>query len=839
MYTNRAQRLSWSLLASALALLLLLGLSLLFSRFQAVAQPVAEVMALQVDKEVNTELAAPGDTLAYTITIYNAGGPAATAWFSDELPAELTYVVTGSLGANFGTPLLTGRVITWNEPVGVDQTARIWFSAVISPDIILADVVNTAQVTSSGELLQDSATTLVVAEMGELDNEDTAKTVTLPAEQTQVEPGDVLTYTIRVYNSDVAHIVPQAWLTDELPSGLSYVADSLQVWPDTGSYGFANGVLTWTDDVEPLDTILLDFNAQVSLDFPSDDWVVNTAEFVVPGQTFTRSVETFVHRPYGQLQAIKSVDPRQARPGERLTYTVHVTNVGDGLVERAWMTDRLPSRVTLVSTTLTATVGSVGAAGDVITWSSSLGPSGTLQVPPAAAIIAYVVEIDGDVSHNLALTNTAQITGAGALVEAHASAEAVTNYVLYFPIILHDYPPVPYLNPIPDPDANRSYTVSWQPIEVPFDRYVLQQSRAADFADPENEWETTDTSRGIQSAYCTFRYRVRVDRDDAWGQGTWSHVRTGQPSPPTVALEDIPDPDANNSYTVRWSLDSIPPEPIERFRLQESTRSDFSTITNEWTVGGGTTSQLVTKGASSGTFYYRVRAEDDDCWARNKALWSDIKLIVVPVRYDFNSSCSDWRIREHTGDDGPPGTDWFSIGCSDGKLEISVNDRWEHVIGSPLKMSPDRPYEIQTSIYFKDRSWSSGYALVFGIRESTIERYYRINVVYLSAGAMKFQVKRCESDHCSNGVVISKGVPGADSSGYIQVDTSILNGQEWNAWRVRRQTDHIRIYANDHLLLDLTDDVYSGVGYFGLMVSTWEFKPATIWVDYYNVVPLN
>ena len=66
----------------------------------------------------------------------------------------------------------------------------------------------------------------------------------------------------------------------------------------------------------------------------------------------------------------------------------------------------------------------------------------------------------------------------------------------------------------------------------------------------------------------------------------------------------------------------------------------------------------------------------------------------------------------------------------------------------------------------------------------------------------------------------------------------MLNGQAWNAWRVQRIDDHIKIYVNDNLLVDLTDNVYTGVGFFGLMVSAWEFKPVEIWVDYYNVVPL-
>ena len=73
MKTNKTQMksLAWALLAGASALLLAASLPLLLSHFQALAQPVAEVTAanLEVQKDVNTPLAAPGDTLTYTIEL--------------------------------------------------------------------------------------------------------------------------------------------------------------------------------------------------------------------------------------------------------------------------------------------------------------------------------------------------------------------------------------------------------------------------------------------------------------------------------------------------------------------------------------------------------------------------------------------------------------------------------------------------------------------------------------------------------------------------------------------------------------------------------------------------
>jgi len=664
----------------------------------------------------------------------------------------------------------------------------------------------------------------IVTQVGSLDNDLTQKSV----DPLQGQPGDVLRYTIQIYNNS-ADAVPGAWLIDDLPTGLSYVPGSLTVMPNLGSYGFAGDVLTWTYDMDPFRLVVLTFDVQATSALPDDDWITNTVEIVAPGQSFTRSAS--FERLAGQLEATKSVFPTQARPGELLTYTVRLANTGDGTLGPLWMTDELPSEVSYVSNSLTATAGVARETGGVITWTNALGPGSTVLMPSESVTVSFAVQISEGVTENTEISNTAQITGTGSLVLASARARAQTSYLSYFPLFIVNYPPTPTLDPIPAP-VNRAYSVTWEPINLAFDDYVLQQARDVNFTNVENTWTTQATSKLITAAYCGYYYRVRADRASEWGQGPWSNVQAAQASPPELTLNPIPNPDTNNNYVVSWASSAV---PVDQYVLQESTDPNFTKITAVWQTS--TPSQLVQKGASGGgLFYYRVRADDVDCWGQGP--WSESKSVTVPIRYDFSSSCPAWAVREHTGDDGPPGSDWYSSSCQNGSLKVWVNDRWEHVIVSPLVMSPNRPYEIQTRIFFQDRAWSSGYALVFGIQETSVKRYYRINVVYLSDGHMKFQVKRCEADHCSTGTTISIGVPGADSAGYIQVDKAILNGQDWNTWKVQRIDNHIKIYANNNLLLDLTDGAYTGVGFFGLMVSTWEFKPASILVDYYNVIPL-
>jgi len=283
---TRMRRSVWALLAGASALLLATGLLLLLSHFQALAQPVVGVTQtdLEVQKEVNTTLAAPGDTLVYTITIENKLTSPVDAWMTDTLPAELT--LTSGPNAILGEVGFENGVITWCHTLGPLQRDRITFTVEISSEITYASVVNTAQVTGTGELIEDAAPTWV-GEMGNLDNSSTYKIVS----SSTAEPGDVLTYTIRVTNGDTDP-VPDAQFTDTLPAELVYTPGSLNAL--VGSVGFENGVITWSHTLDGLSYDEVSFSAQISPDCPCDNWITNTVEIVTPVGSFTRADGTYI-----------------------------------------------------------------------------------------------------------------------------------------------------------------------------------------------------------------------------------------------------------------------------------------------------------------------------------------------------------------------------------------------------------------------------------------------------------------------------------------------------------------------------------------------------------------
>lgn len=155
------KRLTWMVLSAACGLALVIGL-VLIAQLPVRAKPIVGPagVALTVDKAANTDVADAGDTLTYTVSIEKDGAYTTSAWLTDALPAELTYV-PGSLAAadSFGDPIGTfgaqDDVITWYEP---SLAGDVWitYSALISPETEVEDITNVAQVTGTGELITSS-----------------------------------------------------------------------------------------------------------------------------------------------------------------------------------------------------------------------------------------------------------------------------------------------------------------------------------------------------------------------------------------------------------------------------------------------------------------------------------------------------------------------------------------------------------------------------------------------------------------------------------------------------------------------------------------------------------
>jgi len=112
-------------------------------------------------KQVEPLLAAPGDSLHYTITLRNPGPSLDQVELTDDLPDQVSFA--GGLVASSGTAQESGGVITWNGEVPGGQPVVIQFDALLDAGITQPQpVINTAILSDeTGQTYQRQAVTFI------------------------------------------------------------------------------------------------------------------------------------------------------------------------------------------------------------------------------------------------------------------------------------------------------------------------------------------------------------------------------------------------------------------------------------------------------------------------------------------------------------------------------------------------------------------------------------------------------------------------------------------------------------------------------------------------------
>jgi uncharacterized repeat protein (TIGR01451 family) len=480
------RRWAWTLLAGASALLLVVGLSLLLSHAQAVAQPVAEVAALSVDKQANTSVATPGDTLTYTIRVQESES-SITVLMTDTLPAEVTYVAGTLDWFGPGSASVSDGVVTWNGTLGFGSTAVITFSARISTEIAVTEIENTAEVTGGGGQASDSV-------------------------QTTVLSGDAPNAQIRTPDMD-------AWITQK---------GSLVV-----------GGIAWDSAITP--PYLMD-DPYLSVEKISDRsyWVswtrVDGAEqYIVQEATepdFSDQEPTSVFSPTTNLLVSKS-----ASEDGTYYYRVQAAKYGDG--PSRW------SNVGSVTTPWTAGGFSLSAsemsadvaANGTVTVQVSVddGSWNTAIVTPTAwggwewAYEWTPLPEERNVQHAIhaRAMSGASLPGAADTITVTLNNK---NYVQYLATIFKRWPPIPYaptLQDIANTDQDGDYTVQWSYDYTQYHpvTYTLQEATDENFTNPVYYFPGSSTQMSF-SDKDSGTYYYRVWGHNAYGAGERSSVKS-------------------------------------------------------------------------------------------------------------------------------------------------------------------------------------------------------------------------------------------------------------------------------------------------------------------------
>lgn len=427
-----------------------------------------------------------GETLRYTITAQNVGTDnASSSRLVDLVPANTTYVpgsttlngapvVDGSGGAS---PLINGILI--NAPqdpapgvlnAGVpNNVATIVFDVLVYPDLPDGTVLSNQAFLSAPDqniadqpsddprtAVPDDPTLDVVGNFPLLFAPKTAELQVDGGSPGIIDPGDVLRYTVAVYNNGTI-AATLAELADTVPANTTYVADTTTLngmavgQPDNGVFPLAGRIPISSADLTPPlpgvdegvlspgESAIVQFDLQVDAGVPTGTLISNQAT------VYTAEVPTVLTDGDGdpatgpeptvvvvgdaqQLDISKSVavvDGGAALAGTTLEYVVTVNNIGSVPALYAVITDDLddpfPGYLTYVdqSATMNGLADGVTVAGALITadYGNEYGP---LQ-PGETITLRFRAVIDANLAIGTTITNTGRVSWNDPLVWEEAS----------------------------------------------------------------------------------------------------------------------------------------------------------------------------------------------------------------------------------------------------------------------------------------------------------------------------------------------------------------------------------------------------------------------------------
>ena len=277
-----------------------------FAPIASTANLTAKKSNLEIHKTVDKESVKIGDTLTYTISVKNNGDKVAKAIIYDNVP-EGTVLLNKDNNEDENT-----KKLTWRVTVEPGETENVEFTVRVKAE--KGTIKNSAIV--NGKTTEETETGIINITGKKEVNTSEAKV------------GDTLTYTITLTNNGNAD--GTVTVTDEIPAGTTLVEKSI-----TNNGVESNGTITWTDvEVKAGDTVEVSFKVTINSDTKTS--VTNKA--VIDGNKPTEEVETKV----ANITGVKSVDKSTAKVGDTLTYTIKLTNSGNG-DGKVTVTDEIPT----------------------------------------------------------------------------------------------------------------------------------------------------------------------------------------------------------------------------------------------------------------------------------------------------------------------------------------------------------------------------------------------------------------------------------------------------------------------------------------------------------------
>ncbi len=364
------------------------------------------VASLVIEQHYTETSTTPGSLVHLTGTFTNTGATPYTG-ITISSPSAGTVddaIPTGDQVATSGVLVLSAAAITWSGNIPVGGTVTVTGTLTVkNPDpgdrSIAGTLVSSAlgNNCTSGSGDARCAVALPVLLPG--------LTITKTADTTYVVPGGRASYTIVVHNSGETPYVG-ATVSDTLTGVLDDATYNGDVTTTSGSMSFVTPVLTWTGDLAVGASATITYSATAYSPAIGDKTMLNAASSGVVGSTCPTAsgnpaCRSTVAVLTPSLVITSSASVASSLPGGVVTYTVVATNSGQTPYFGATITVPLAGVLddATYSGGVSATTGTVGVTGGLLTWTG-------LLVPTDVVTITYAVTVDQPVTGDFHLAQT-------------------------------------------------------------------------------------------------------------------------------------------------------------------------------------------------------------------------------------------------------------------------------------------------------------------------------------------------------------------------------------------------------------------------------------------------
>jgi len=388
----------------------------------SIAVTVSSLANFSLSKSVDKSSAAPGDTLAYTISYNNNGtAPALSVVIKDTLPAGTTFVSATGGGSH------SSGIVTWNlGTVGTGSPSSVVVRALINAPIAensLTSVRNRATITATSvpSVTSGYATTTV-----RYPNISISKV----ADSTMATPGSIVTYHVLVINTSTVSAT-NIVVYDTLPAHVTYVANSTRLdgstvpgdgstFPLIAGLSLSDGGVLSAGEVDSIT-----FQVRVDSVIGNGTTIANTIYSTnsrVTGK-IASNPSSFTARSGADLTFDKSVSSSTATSGDVLTYTLTYGNRGSDSAVTVTLSDPIPTNTTYIAGSVTGTGASYDPINNRILISRSSIPAYTTGLTAS-----FQVRVNTPLSYgSTTVRNTTQLVASNASSPLDTAATTVND----------------------------------------------------------------------------------------------------------------------------------------------------------------------------------------------------------------------------------------------------------------------------------------------------------------------------------------------------------------------------------------------------------------------------